>query len=156
MSENENPRRLPLWRTTVEEMLTDGIEYGQTFGADFFEAKLRSSRDTAAFSFGLSRIRRLLLDSGFYLDGRGQAGQAFTIIPAGKNKEQGAAYQSIAMHNLKRGLSLCINTRVDQLTAEERRLHEAFTERLANKFLVASRSEQIAKIVEKTKPKLLK
>ena len=123
--------RLPLWKNCYEEMLRDGVEYGNTYTAEFFEERLKAKRDSMTFGLDISKIRAALLSHGVFLSGRGQKGEQFIIVDAAANTAVMENFQSQAIKALRSGVILGTNTRVDVLTAEERRRHESTLEKLA-------------------------
>jgi hypothetical protein len=131
--------RLPLWKNCLEDMLQQGVDHGKTYEADFFENHLKSERTTMAFSLGVSQIRTALLEHGFFLSGRGQKGDQFVILDAASNTRVMENFQHQAAVALKKGVILGTNTRLDVLTDEERRRHEATLERLAIRSALMSR-----------------
>jgi len=131
--------RLPLWKNCYEEMIRDGVDYGKTYEAEFFEQRLKEKRDTMAFGLALSQIRTALLGHGVYLSGRGQKGHQFVIVDAAANTRVMENFQHQAKIALQKGVILGTNTRLDVLTEEERRKHEATLERLAVRTALMSR-----------------
>ena len=123
--------RLPLWKNCYEEILREGIDYGRTYDAEFFESRLKEKRDSMRFSLDISKIRTALLSHGFFLSGRGQKGEQFVILDASANTSVMENFQSQAIKALRSGVILGTNTRVDVLTDEKRRKHESTLERLA-------------------------
>ncbi len=159
MNENQNDGtvvRLPLWRACADDMRVEGIEHGKVYPAEYFEQKLRTTRDTMEFGMAISEIRRDLESSGFYLSGRGQNGNQFVILPPENNQDVMRAYQRSALDSLKRGVILGTNTRLDLLPESERRKHEALLEKLAVRTVLMNRSQSVAKFIKKHSPELLK
>lgn len=140
----------------MEQMRADGVHYGKTYPAEFFEGMLRCKRDAMEFGLAISEIRRELEKDGFYLSGRGQKGNQYVVLPPSGNVDVMAHYSRVASDALKRGVILGTNTRLDTLSAEERRKHENMLERMAIKAALVSRSAQVAKVIAKKNPKLLK
>jgi hypothetical protein len=136
-------------------MKAAGIEYGKVYTAEFFEERLMVKRDDPSFCFDIPRIRRELEHSGYYLSGRGGKGETYVILPPENNADQMLAYQSAAMDALKRGCILGTNTRLDTLSAEDRRRHEAVLERAMTRSLLINRPMQVKALLEKKKPGLL-
>jgi hypothetical protein len=160
MNENEKTteglRRLPLWRTCLEELRARGqIRHGQTIDAHHLEKALDCDRNSIAFSFAVSNIRRELEEDGYYLSGRGQHGNQFVILPPASNADVMRAYAREAANALKRGVILGTNTRLDTLSEADRKRHESILERIATKAALLTRSQQIAKVLRKNNPKLL-
>jgi hypothetical protein len=131
--------RLPLWKNCLEEMLRNGVDHGKTYEAPFFEEHLKAERTSMAFSLGVSQIRTALLESGFFLSGRGQRGDQFVILDAASNTRVMENFQHQAAIALRKGVILGTNTRLDVLTDEERRRHESTLERLAIRSALMSR-----------------
>ncbi len=148
-------RKLPLWRTCVEEMLEEGVEYGQVFKAEFFEEKLDATKDTFQYSLAVSKVRRELEREGFYLSGRGQNGTQFVILQPAHNVDIMRHYSKVARDALTRGVILGTSTRLDLLTEGERAKHETVLEKIATRQVLVSRADSIRRLVEKHEPKLL-
>ena len=136
---NTEVLRLPLWKNCYEEMLRNGVDYGLTYSAEFFEERLKSKRDSMEFGLDVSKIRAALLSHGFFLSGRGQKGEQFVILEASANSSVMENFQSQAIKALRSGVILGTNTRVDVLNAEERRKHESMLEKLAIRSALISR-----------------
>jgi hypothetical protein len=131
--------RLPLWKNCYEDMLRDGVDYGATYPAEYFEERLKTKRDSMTFGLDISKIRAALLSHGFFLSGRGQKGEQFVIVDAAANTAVMENFQHQAIKALRSGVILGTNTRVDVLTAEERRRHESMLEKLAIRSALISR-----------------
>lgn len=137
--ETIDPLRLPLWRDCYEKMLKEGVDYGQTYSVEYFEDRLKEKRDTMSFGLSVSKVRMALLTHGFFLSGRGQKGEQFVIVDAAANTSVMENFQAQAVRALRNGVILGTNTRIDVLTEEERRKHEATLERLAVRSALISR-----------------
>lgn len=153
---NNEVIRLPLWKNALDEMRKEGITHGKTYDASFFEEQLKCERTDMRFGIAVSEIRRELEKDGFYLSGRGQKGNQFVILPPESNADVMLAYQRAALDALKRGVILGTNTRLDSLKDSDRRRHEALLQRMATKAVLMQRSQQCAKIILETNPKVLK
>lgn len=147
--------RLPLWKSAFEEMQKQGVHYGQTWPAEFFETYLRCKRDDMRFGLAISEIRRELEKEGFYLSGRGQNGNQFVVLQPENNVDVMAQYQRAAADALKRGVILGTNTRLDTLKDAERKRHESMLERMAVKSILLSRSGRIKSVLHRHAPALL-
>ena len=147
MIENNNMEvvRLPLWKSCYEEMLRDGVDYGNTYSAEYFEEKLKTKRDSMTFGLDVSKIRAALLSHGFFLSGRGQKGEQFVIVAAAANATVMENFQQQAIKALRSGVILGTNTRADVLNAEERRRHESMLEKLAIRSALISRKIPVLK-----------
>lgn len=137
--------RLPLWKNALETMRKQGLDYGATYTAEFFEKELRTTRDTMGFGLAISEIRRELEQDGYYLSGRGQKGDSFVILAPAANQSVMASYGRAAVDALKRGVILGTNTRLDSLSANERRKHEALLEKLAVRLALVKHSGKVAR-----------
>jgi len=153
--DNQKPRKLPLWNSCVEKMKKDGIGYGSTYNAEFFEEHLGEPRDTMEFALGVSHVRRALEHDGFYLSGRGGNGTDFRVVPVERNCEVLKKYGRDARMALQRGCILGTSTPLHLLGAEDRRRHEAILERLAMQSVLVARTNGIVKVVKRHSPKLL-
>ena len=147
--------RLPLWRSCAEAMLADGVDYGKTYSAEYFEQKLRCQRDEMAFGLGVSEIRRALECRGYYLSGRGLKGDSFIILEPNKNIKVLGSYSSYAVDALTRGVILGTNTRLDTLTVEERRRHESVLQKMAMRLTMIKKTAQVARAIARKDPELL-
>lgn len=123
--------RMPEWKTCLEDMMTEGVDYGASWPTSYFEDRLKCGRDTMRFGLDMSRIRTKLLEEGFYLSGRGAKGERFEIVPAAANARVMENLQTDAARALAKGVILGTNTRIDVLTETERRKHESMLEKLA-------------------------
>jgi hypothetical protein len=147
--------RLPLWKTCLDDMLNQGVNYGQVYESAWFEDKLKCPRDSMHFGLAISEIRRALEGKGYYLSGRGQKGNQFVILPPESNQDVMSSYQRAATDSLKRGVILGTNTRLDLLGEADRRKHESMLEKMAFKMVLLNRSQSVKKIITKHGPKLL-
>ena len=137
-SEYGTTRELPLWKHALDEMRKSGVEYGKTYAPEWFEERLSCHRDSMEFSLALSEIRRELEFDGFYLTGRGQAGNQI-ILPPKDNADVLLSYQRAAIDALKRGTILGTATKTDTLTVNEKRRHESVLQRVAIRAALISR-----------------
>lgn len=147
--------RLPLWKSCLDDMLTEGVNYGSTYSAAFFEDKLKCLRDSMQFGLDISEIRRELEKQGMYISGRGQKGNQFVILPASSNARQMECYQSQAIDALKRGVILGTNTRLDLLSDIERRKHERVLERMAVRSALIKHTAKVVRVLHKHQPDAL-
>jgi len=147
--------KLPLWKNCLDEMRIEGVVYGKTYTAEYFEEQLKSPRDSMAFGLGIAEIRRELEKDGFYISGRGQKGNQFVILPPASNSNVMRGYQRQALDAMKRGVILGTNTRLDLLSDDERKKHEALLEKMAVRTVLMNRSQSIVKVVRQAAPELL-
>lgn len=159
MSEEQKPNaevvRLPLWREAHRKMLAEGIQHGTVYPAEFFEKELRCERDSMSFSLAIAELRRALEEDGYYISGRGQKGDSFVILPPEAHADVMINYGRKAADALRRGVILGTNTRLDLLSAGDRRRHESLLEKMAIKSALLARSGQIAKALPEAKRSLL-
>lgn len=135
-----NTIKLPEWKSCLEQMRSDGLEYGRVFTAEFLELHLGMKRDEMRFSLAISEIRRHLEKEGMFLNGQGQKGESFTIVPPEENAKVGTRYAYAATDALRRAHVLLETTPLETLTAEQRRKHEQVSGRIAIKVALMSRS----------------
>lgn len=147
--------KLPLWKNCLENLRKEGVTHGKTYTAEFFEKELRCDRNSMQFGLAISEIRRELEKDGFYISGRGQKGNQFVILPPESNQDVMRSYGRAALDALKRGVVLGTNTRLDTLSVQDRRRHEATLEKMAVRLMMIRRQESVCKIVSKHSPKLL-
>lgn len=148
--------RLPLWRSCVEKMLKDGVTYGQTFTAEYFEAELRCKRDSMQFWPAIVKIRRELEEHGFYLSGKGQNGTQYVIVSPESNADVLLHFSRVAINSLRRGVILGTATPLNLLSESDRRRHESILEKIAIRTALVQKSSSIGKVLKKHAPKLLK
>lgn len=132
--------RLPLWKACLEDMLSRGVDYGDTYATSYFEEKLKAKRNTMEFSLAISSIRTSLLEHGKYLSGRGQKGESFVVLNPEANASVMQTYQREAIKALKKGVILGTSTDMQLLTDDERRRHEATLERMSIRAALVCRS----------------
>ena len=154
-NDSKEIQRLPLWKNVVEEMRSMGLQYGQTFPSEFFEERLKVTRDQMRFGLDISEIRRELEHDGFRLSGVGQKGNQQVIVPLKCNSKVMESYQRRAFDAMKRGVILGTNSPIHLLPDEDRRKHEALLERMATRLVLMQRSKQTANILAKHSPRLL-
>jgi hypothetical protein len=147
--------RLPLWRACLEDMIEDGVNYGKTYAAEFFEEKLRCKRDGMEFGLAMSEIRRELETQGKYLSGRGQKGNQFVILPPESNADVMRGYVASAHDSMRRAVTLGTTTNRELMNDEQRRKHDSICEKAATKLALMGRSRAISSAIRKTNPKLL-
>lgn len=145
--------RLPLWKNVLEEMRRDGVAYGKTYPAEWFETRLKCNRDSMEFGLSISEIRRALEFDGFFISGRGQKGNQYVILPPESNANILAARSRSAMDELKRGFILGTNTNVSLLDREQRRRHDSELEKVATRLALLKHSGRAAReLAKNSKP----
>lgn len=154
-TQTSNLTRLPLWKSCVDSMLAEGIQFGKTYSAEYFEERLKCKRHEMKFGLAVSQVRRRLESDGFYLSGRGLKGDSFIILEPNRNQDVMSSYASEALDALKRGVILGTNTRVDLLSDEERRRHESLLEKLAARLVFCRKTKTVLGVIEKHQKELL-
>lgn len=137
--EIQDARRLPLWKNCYERMLREGVDYGTTYPASFFESELECSRDSMKFSLDLSSIRKALEHHGMFISGRGSRSETFVIVTADQNADQLKSYGRQVIELSRRAIVLGSNTRRDALTEEGARRHDAEMEKAAKRAVLLGR-----------------
>lgn len=142
--------RLPLWRSCLEDMQADGLQYGKTFTVEWFEGKLRSPCKSVQFGIGLSHIRQELEKDGFYLNGSGVSKNGLYIVQQAqanvetmhKHNRRSRRY---IMRQIRLGHGTLENTLASILTTGERKRIEQGTHRAELQLLFMRRSESVKK-----------
>jgi len=151
-----NPKRLPLWKSALEDLRAKGIAYGQTIPLPELEEALCSRDHEREFNLAISKIRRELEKDGFYLSGRGKkASGVFTVIPARSNLGIAKNRQHQASDELARAVVLLTNTLTDGWTVEEKRKLTSSLERLQTKRALETKAVKILEVLKTHSPKLL-
>lgn len=149
----DGPVRLPIWKNALDEMRKQGLHYGKTYPAEWFETQLRAQRNTMPFGLGISEIRRELEHDGYFLSGRGQKGNQFVILEPESNQDVMKCYGRAALNALQRGVILGTNTRLDTLSAEQRRKHQSLLEKMAVRVaLVKHAGKVVASLTKNSGP----
>ena len=150
-----NTTRLPLWKSCLEVMGEEGVEYGKVYPAEFFERHLKVPRNSMKFSLRVSRIRRRLEENGFYLSGHGQKGNQYVILPPESNAAVLRNYESSSRDALRRAVTLGSTTNLESLNAAQQKRHERCLERVSIRLALMQRARKIYGHVKETAPKLL-
>lgn len=145
---------LPLWKACVEQMLADGATYGSTYPVEFFTKALRCEADSMEFGLAITQIRRVLEAKGMFITTRGQRGEQLVIVPASANCDVMQCYSRKAVDALKRGVILGTNTRIDLLSADDRRRHEAVLEKMAMRLALVTKRNPAALMPKKETKRL--
>lgn len=154
---NDNTTKLPLWRNALDEMLAKGITSGSFWTAEFFEGHFKAKREDMRYSLNVSRVRAALRDHhGFYLNGRGQKGAGFMVYTAEQNFGQTRCYARGTTRQARNAFHLANGTRLAELTPKLRKRQEKQTEKMATRLVLLNRAGQVAALVEKHRPNLLK
>lgn len=135
--------RSKTWVKLAPFLIESGLSYGSVLTKVELERVLEVSRDTSQFDFILCRLRRLLLESGFYLTSRGQKGEQYIILKASDNANIIQSISDRAIDTLNRGIHLGRQTRREKLSLEERRRHDGELEKMAHKLILLKNSEKV-------------
>jgi hypothetical protein len=122
------------------------LVYGAFFSSSDMEIHLSCKENTAEFAFAISHIRRALRRSGQNFTARGQMGQGYQIAAPGTNHAEVSRLQHVALNAMREGVILGTETPLELLSAEERRKHEAVTEKLATRLALVNRRALPAKL----------
>jgi hypothetical protein len=156
MSEDSGElRRLPLWKSCLDEMLKAGVSYGQTYDAEYFETRLSAVRDTLPFNAAIHCIREGLEHHGFYLSGRGFNASGFSILPVEQNLDASKMHQRAGLKFLRRTVTLLMATPGNLLAEEKRKNLERFLEKASLRLALVQRPRSFFDLQKKSKPKQL-
>lgn len=159
MSE-ENILRLPLWKACLDEMRETGFTYGASWGAEFFETRLRCANDTDEFCFAMINIRCAIeYDDGYSIKSkRAENGLVFFIPSAPGHEEVASAFDQKMRRYLVRAINLRSATLINpqaELTEGERAKMTKNLERDGIRLVLIAREKSVMKCLEKHQPKLL-
>jgi hypothetical protein len=139
--------RLPEWKHCLDKMIDLGIDYGAIFETKWLAQTMRMDPESMHFSLAISEIRKALRAEGKWLSGEGQNGARLVIRQPQDNYREVARLSRAAQTALVQGTILGTSTPVELLDANERRRHEAITERIAKRAALMGRRQ--ANIVKK-------
>ena len=155
---NEGPVKLPLWKTVAEQMIEEGISYGQTWPVEFFAERLREAPDSARFGRAMCSLRQHIeRKTGYYMAQR-ENGKLFTV-PLGANHEEvadmfGRKVKSYAFRHVHM-LDSTLRNPAAQLSDAQRERMLGKSERAAIRLALITKTVTIAKVIHKHAPKLL-
>lgn len=155
---NKETTTLPLWKNALEEMREAGLDYGQTWTADFFEKHFREKKDTQKFAFEMMALRQELeKDDGFYLKSE-ESNARWSIVDAPSHEDVAARFDGKVRRFAVRSINLRSATLMNPkavLTDDERRKMEGNLEKASLRLVLMSRAHSIAEVVKEHEPKLL-
>jgi hypothetical protein len=132
--------RHPEWKHCLGEMRKSGIEYGTVYETSWLADTMRLDPDSMHFGIAVSNIRKELRREGKHLSGQGQDGKRYAIVPPADNYRELKRLNRQAVRSLREGLILGTSTPTELLDGNERRRHEALTERLAIRSALMART----------------
>lgn len=141
-TDNGRLRKLPLWRALAEEMITNGVEHGKTYPAEYFEKGLSCLRTSLEYGFSISEIRKVLEDDGYYLSGMGQNGTAFVIVEPERHVDIAESRERQATILLFRAVKLLTATRHELLEPEDKQKLDSLLARVSIKAALVSRDNR--------------
>lgn len=150
MEENSNVVKLPLWRSCLEDMRQEGLNYGKTFTVEWIEGKLRSKKDSVQFGIAVSRIRQELEKDGYYLNGSGATKNGLYCLQQeaanlATMKRHNRRSRRYVMRQIRLGHGTLENTLASLLTDGERKRIEQGTHRAELQLLFMRRTESVNK-----------
>lgn len=149
---------LPLWKNALDAMREEGLDYGKTWTADYFEKYLREDRHSQAFAFEMMALRHELeKDEGLYLKSE-ESGARWSIVEAAAHEDVAARFDGKVRRYAVRSINLRSATLMNpkaKLTQDERAKMEGNLERASLRLVLMSRSHSIAEVVKAHEPKLL-
>jgi hypothetical protein len=141
MEHEQDTIKLPEWKHALDKMQEIGTDYGAVFEAKWLSIVMKMEPDTLQFGIAISSIRKALRREGKHLTGQGQNGERYIIAPPQDNYRELHRLNKIAVRSLKEGVILGTSTPTDMLDANDRRRHEALTERLAIRSALLRRTD---------------
>ncbi|RPH38335.1 hypothetical protein EHM92_00190 [bacterium] len=148
-------RKLPLWKSLVEDLITEGVEHGKVYDAARFEEALSCKRGTREFGLAVHEIKMELERHGFYLQGHAIREGSLTIIPPEKHISIAKASERRNQKNRRRAIALLGATDRELLPKKIKPFHEKILMRLQIKQLIEHRAGRIHGYLQKKAPKLL-
>jgi len=134
----ESPLRLPAWRALAAALLKHGIQYGDQYPAEYLEAWL-GDRKRMRYGIELSKIRRALLQHGFYMIQR-ESGNCDIATPQG-NVGRVMHWFDESKEVLKKGLALGSSTDKTRLDDSDKQRLESINQKTATRLALISRKE---------------
>jgi hypothetical protein len=149
----------PIWRAVAEEMVQNGIEFGQTWPVDYFEGKLKCHRTDKRFVWEMIDLRHYIeVETGQYI-GSSDNGRTYSVPPAFGHEDIASRFD----HRVRRFAVRAVNMRSATLmnakailTSSERATMEKNLEIASTRLVLLARSTSIAATVKKHAPRLLK
>lgn len=138
----ENPVRvLPIWKAWLEEN-ADRIKFGATFTSEELVKFFGEPEDSLKFAMAIHDLRKALRRRGMNFTARGQFGKGYCIPQPNTNADEIQRMQRAAISAMREAHILGTSTPTNLLTDEERRLHDACVERIANRLVLMTRKDQ--------------
>jgi hypothetical protein len=150
--------RLPLWRKVLEQMRADGLEYGKSWPAEFFEKGFRSVRGSSAFAFELMGLRKELEDEDGYYMRSSENGAQFYIVEAEACEEVAQHFETKMKRYARRSLLLRVATLGNEkakLSEETKAKMDKNAARAGTRLVLLARQDSISEAVRKHAPNLL-
>jgi hypothetical protein len=152
-------QKLPLWKSTLEEMRAKGYSYESQWPTTFFEERLHQRRDTASFAFEMLALRHAIEEEDNYYLQECESGAFFRIPSASEHGDIARSFDASMRRFAVRSISLragTLSNPVAVLTDSERRRMEKELERAAVRLVLISRARGFEHLAQKHSPKLLK
>jgi len=157
------PIVLPAWKHALKEMRANGLTFGKTYDAAFFENIFGAKRHETKFAFQMISLRKALEDVGgdeqnkYYMASE-ENGARWIILETEGQFSKCDKFSRLITQTAKRTVSLrssVLDNPAAQIADADRRLQESRLERDATRLALLSRSRAIADYVSKNKPKLI-
>lgn len=158
MNEQNTVIRLPLWQSCLDEMREQGLTYGSSWKAEFFETRLHHKRNDQQFSFEMLSMRQALEEEdGYYL--QSSENGAIWEIPQAVGHEEVARHfdqklRRYAVRSINIRSATLINPKAE-LSDEERKKIERNLEKASVRLILISRQKSVVNALGKHAPKLL-
>lgn len=153
-----NAIKLPLWKSCLDKMRSDGMTYCSHWKAEFFEEHLRCNRDTDQFVFEMLELKQEIEEEdGFYFR-QIKNGQAFEIPPAAEHEIVAKTFERKLRRYAVRSISIrsaTLSNPQAQLTECERKRMDHNLEQASIRLLLLSRQKSIENVLKERKPQLL-
>lgn len=149
---------LPLWKNALAEMRENGLTYGNTWEASFFEKHFRQQRTAKEFAFEMMALRsEIEREDGYYLKSS-EDGALWHVVKAAECEAVASNFDRKMRRYAVRSINLRSATLLNpaaELTPAERQQMEASLERASIRLVLIARSQSVADVVSKHAPKLL-
>ena len=141
-------RTLPLWKYWCEtrgEQLTfqDQVDVEEMVKA------LGKPADSVQFSMGIMEIRRWFRRRGMNFTSRGLNSRGFVISKPEANSDEMVRMDRAAMNGIREAVILGSKTPVELLSDEDRRRHEAITQKIATRLAMISKNRAVEEVKTK-------
>jgi hypothetical protein len=152
---SNNVRKLPLWKSLLEEIIESGVDYGKSYRATYFEQALSCDRDSREFGLAVHNIRVELEKLGYYLQGHVARDGSLVILPPEGNIKVAENVERKIRKNRQRAIGLLVSTKPQSLPFKFRRSHERLVLKMQIRQILENRAGTIHGYLRKKAPKLI-